>query len=251
MVRRGLIATGPFTSQKLTFFYGMDQVQEDDVLVGDDTAEQWVAGARIGTGETYKAGLYVVSREQETADGKETHAMVYDAYGMVRTPFGKSYEMKVEAEAALVHGTTDLGATPDIPVHDLVQLGAAARLTMNSQSWGTVTDVVYASGDANADDEGVHNFKMDINYEMGMMLYRSILAAQSARTTFYASDPDLVGYPAQNLERTATRGALTNSMAVFPRLWYRVMDGLELYGGPLLAFAEVPGRAFQHPNCGW
>ena len=166
--------------------------------------------------------------------------MVYDAYGMVRTPFGKSYEMKVEAEAALVHGTTDLGATPDIPVHDLVQLGAAARLTMNSQSWGTVTDVVYASGDANADDEGVHNFKMDINYEMGMMLYRSILAAQSARTTFYASDPDLVGYPAQNLERTATRGALTNSMAVFPRLWYRVMDGLELYGGPLLAFAEVP-----------
>ena len=87
--------------------------------------------------------------------------------------------MKVEA-AALVHGTT-VWCDSEYPRPRPGAISAAARLTMNSQSWGTVTDVVYASGDANADDEGVHNFKMDINYEMGMMLYRSILAAQSAR----------------------------------------------------------------------
>ena len=33
---------------------------------------------------------------------------------------------------------------------------------------------------------------------------------------------------------------MSNTVAVFPKAWYRLSNGFELYGGPLIAWANVP-----------
>ena len=81
---------------------------------------------------------------------------------------------------------------------------------------------------------------------MGLIVHRYVLAAQTARTPINASDPDLVAVPPEDLERFPTQGQITNTIAIFPRAWGRPLDGLELYGGPLLAFAErAPAEPFS------
>ena len=71
---------------------------------------------------------------------------------------------------------------------------------------------------------------------MGMLLYRQVLSAQTGRGVATASDPELVGYPSAGIERFATRGSITNTVAFFPRAYWQPLAGLEVYGGPLVAF---------------
>jgi hypothetical protein len=52
-------------------------------------------------------------------------------------------------------------------------------------------------------------------------------------------DPNLTGYPAEDLNRIPTRGNISNTIAIFPKAWWRPISGLELYGGVLLALAET------------
>lgn len=240
VVLRGFAATGPWTSQKIVFFGAYDEAQQDDVMLSGDSASQWVGGVKMGTGEAYEAGIYFVSRTQETSDGKETAVRVYDTYGAFDTSVGDDWTLRLALEGALIEGTTQLAPTVDFPEHDILQLAGAARVSLEGGAWGSVLDILYASGDTNLDDDSVNNFRVDVNYEMGMMLYRHVMAAQTARAPFHASDLNLMGVPNQDLDRIATRGSATNTLAFFPRLWYRPMAGLELYGGPLIALAEVP-----------
>ena len=119
-------------------------------------------------------------------------------------------------------------------------MAGVVRMKVDGGIWGTVLDILYASGDQNFDDESVNNFRIDKNFEMGMLLFKHIIAAQSSMTPVHASDPNLLGTPSDDLDRLPTRGSITNTIALFPRAWVRPMDGLEFYGGPLIAFAEVP-----------
>jgi hypothetical protein len=106
-------------------------------------------------------------------------------------------------------------------------------------NFGGVVDALYASGDQNFDDDKQSGFKTDRNYEMGFLLYRQVLAAHTARAVATAGDLTLVGRPTQDLDRYPTRGGASNTIAVFPRLWWRALPGLEVYGGPLLAWTAV------------
>ena len=120
-----------------------------------------------------------------------------------------------------------------------MQLGVAARAAVDYKAFGAVLDVLYASGDRNLDDEQQNGFKADPNYELGLLLFRQVLADQSARGAFTAGDPTLVGVPSANLERIPTRGSATNTLAFFPRMHVRPVAGFEAYGGFLFAFAAA------------
>jgi hypothetical protein len=132
-----------------------------------------------------------------------------------------------------------LGPSADFPTHDVLQLGGILRVSLNSTYFGGVLDILYASGDRDYEDGHQNGFKADINYEMGLMLFRHVMAAQTARYPATASDPDLSGYPNEDLDRLPTRGAVTNTIAFFPRAWWRPATGLEIYGGPLIALSAV------------
>ena len=238
-VLRTLVASGPWTRSKLFFVVGHDWVQEDDVTLDGDEATQFVASATLGFQKKRSIGAYVAARTQEADDGQKTEVIAYDIYGKWENRVG-SLRYETELEAALVTGTTELAPTTDFETHDILQLGVAARIGLDWGGIGAVVDYLFASGDQNFEDDTQNAFKPDPNFEMGLLLYRHVLAATTARAPIRAADPEVVGYASEDLERFPTRGSASNTHAIFPRGWYRPLDGLEVYGGPLFAFTDVP-----------
>lgn len=241
-VLRAMLMTGPHTDSELRIFAAVDSVLGDDVLVGDDQAWQAVFGVLAGPndrmGGAWTAGLYGVYREQEAGDGDRTKVGVIDVYGRLEDA-SPTLTLRAELEAALIVGTTELAPTADHPSHDVLQLGAAARLTAEWCLGGVGLDLLYASGDPDFDDDTQSGFKADRNFDLGMLLNDVVLAARTSRTPLRASDPELVGVPAEDLDRLPTRGSATNTVSLFPHAWVRPVDGLEIYGGLLLALSAT------------
>lgn len=249
-VFRGYVGFGLSEELGLGATLAADLVWDDDVLLtaaeqaftgaADDQAQQLVAALTFGAGRPLNGGVYAVYRVQTAADGRRTDAAVLDATASYSAALGESAKFSLAGEAAFVAGTTNLAATPEHPLQGVRQLGLAARAAVELPRVGGVLDVLFASGDQNPDDPTQSGFRADPNYELGLFLFRHVLAAQSGRATGTAGDLQLVGVPAPGLERFPTRGSPSNTITFFPRAWWRPAEGLEIYGGPLFAFAQVP-----------
>ena len=239
-VLRLLAATGPWTDARIVLAGGFDPEVHDDVTLEGDEATQAFGSLTVFSGKPSTAGVYVARRAQTSADGDTLDVTAFDLYGKLELPLGASRTLTVAGEGVIVTGETTLGATPDVPTHEVLQLGGALRSRVDLGGFGAALDLLYASGDQNLDDEGTNGFKADPNFDAGLLLFRHVLAAQSARGPVTASDPLLVGEPADDLDRLPTRGSVTNTIAIFPRGVVEPIEGLEVYGGPLFAFAEVP-----------
>jgi hypothetical protein len=238
-VLRGFIGTGPLTEAAATATFAVDKVEGDDVLLPGDEAIQLIGTASVGFGKPWGAGIFVVHRQQKAQGGERTDATVFDVTARYAGVL-PSFSYSIESEFAFVVGETTLGPTPEVPVHRVRQVGGVVRGTLRRSHMGGVLDVIVASGDNNPDDALQGAFKADPNFETGLLLYRQVLAAQSGRAPVTASNPDLVGVPSPGLERVPTRGSLTNSTALFPRVYVRPAEGLEAYGGVLLAWSQAP-----------
>ncbi len=238
-VLRAQLSTGPGTPLSLAVALGADKVIGDDALLPGDSARQLFGAVLAGVGKPTSGGAYVARRHQENARGRTTDVTILDLTGKTTLPLTGAV-LGLETEWALITGTTQLGATVDHPEHDVLQLGGAARVSLDAGAVGTVIDFLYASGDQNPYDDDQNAFLVDPNYEFGLLLFRQVIAAQSARGAGTAADPQLVGVAPEDLERLATRGSVTNTVALFPKLLVRPLAGLEAYGGPLFALANVP-----------
>jgi len=243
LVLRLMMASGPISPAGISVAMGFDQVQYDDILFEDDKATQMVGALRMGIGSPISGGVYVAKRNQEDEiTGREVDATAYDATLKAVFPLEAGESFTFEAESALLTGETTLGPSSTFPVHKLRAFGAAARLSYSAGGWGSVLDFLYASGDQNVDDDEQNAFKTDRNFPMGLLLYRHVLGATTARGVTTASNLEMVGEPAPDIERFPTRGSASNTIAFFPRAWKRWdgdNDSVEVYGGPLLAFTEV------------
>jgi hypothetical protein len=237
-VLRAELSTGPHTPARLALAVGADKVLGDDVLLDGDSARQFFGAVLVGAGTPTSAGAYVVQRHQESAAGRVTDVTVVDGTAKL-TLQGDGMRFGLETEWALVTGTTDLGATLEHPTHKVLELGGAARASLDAGAFGTVIDFLYASGDQSPSDGNEHAFHVDPNYSFGLLLFRQVTSAVSARTAGLGGDPTLVG-SAQDVERIPTRGGASNTVALFPKLRYRPLEKLEVYGGPLFAFANTP-----------
>ncbi|MFO0749353.1 MAG: hypothetical protein U1F43_27355 [Myxococcota bacterium] len=233
-VLRALVATGPHGDLGALAFAAVDEVLGDDVLILGDTAWQAVGGVLLGRPDAAaQVGLYGVYRAQEAKDGDRTRVAVVDVYAKVA---GKTSDLTLSAEleGAVITGSTDLAPTADHPTHDVLSAGLALRLALTACLGGAALDVLLASGDA-AWDDTQSGFKADRNFDLGLLLNDVVLAARSARTPIRAADPALVGVPSEDLDRLPTRGSATNTVSFFPRGWWRPVDGVEVYGGLLVA----------------
>lgn len=237
-VLRAMVSASPLPSLGLTAAAAYDVVQQDDAMLEGDEASQWVGALVYGMGKTNTAGVYVVSRYQESAAGAETAVVAVDAMGMGELPLGHM-KLHLAAETAVVMGGTQLGPNAVHPEHDIFSVGGVVKAGLQLERWGLWLDAAYASGDQNADDGQVNAFKADPNFQQGLILHRYMMAAQTARAPHTASNPDLVGVPADDLDRIPTRGAFTNTVSVFPRVWWRPVPTLELYGGALVALSPA------------
>lgn len=237
-VLRGMLLLGPVGDGKWAFAAAADKVLDDDILVGDDEAQQAVVSVIYGFGEQRHAGIYAVARQQEAQDGKITNVGVLDAEGTYHRDLGGGHQIDLQTEVALIFGSTDLAPSVDYPEHDVLQFGGAARFGYHIDNFGLWMDLVYASGDNNLDDDRQTGFKMDPNFPQGLLLHRYVMAAQSGRAPLTAGNPDLVGVAAEDLDRFSTRGSITNTLSLFPRLYGTFWDRLEVYGGPLVALSD-------------
>ncbi|MEE2644022.1 MAG: hypothetical protein VYD19_03730 [Myxococcota bacterium] len=243
VVKRAFFLAGPWTSQELAFIGAMDQAERDDMMLAGDSAEQFVLAAIWGYKRPRQLGAYFVKRRQESAAGGVTEVTVADIFGQWSQRAG-AWDLQAAFEGVLIDGTTEWAPTPEYPESDVVQLAFNLHLeagrVRSASPWGAVLDLIYASGDQNFED-GVQNaFAVDPNIEMGLLIHPYILSAQSARAIHNAADPYLSGRPVEDLERFPSRDRIQNSWLLAPRLWARPYASLELYGGPLLAWGDVP-----------
>ena len=236
----------------LMLLAAIDKVLDDDTATAADgqNAQQVVAAARMYLAEKRWFGLYYVRRWQHHDDtatwnpGKDLRVHVVDAaldfdWRDKETRKG----LRIEAEAAGILGDTSLAPTPEFPRHDIQQVGAFGRATLVGVANTGLTlqlDTGYFSGDANVDDGKVTAFRADRNLKQGLLLFDRVLAWQTGRARRTASDPSLVGVPAQDLDRLASGGAVFDAITVYPKVGYRIFDWLEVYGGALLAWAPSP-----------
>ncbi|PKN54922.1 MAG: hypothetical protein CVU56_24000 [Deltaproteobacteria bacterium HGW-Deltaproteobacteria-14] len=238
-VLRGQLVVQTPGELKIGAALGFDEVLDDDVLLSGDAARQVVLATFVDA-PGIRGGFYGVARFQESASGADLTAIVFDFFADVEAEVGDALTLKVGGELAAVFGSTTLAGSPDFPEHDLLQVGGVARISLAAQNAGGVLDVVYASGDQDLGDGEQNAFKADPNFTLGVVLFPYVVAAQTGRATYTAQAPELTGYPPDDLERFPTRGSVSNTVAFFPRFWFRPLAGLEIYGGPLIALAAVP-----------
>lgn len=258
-VNRLLVWTRPFAEGKsalrgLALFLAADRVVQDDIVDPEpgaipwaampnatQKAEQVVAAARMYLHEKRWVGLYYVMRQQEHADGKSLTANAIDlAADLDFRDANKGRDgLHVTAEAVTLFGKTTLGPSPEFPEHDIAQVAFSTRARWTSGKLRLELDGGYFSGDPSTDDATINNFKADPNFQQGMVLFRRVLAWQSGRARLTASNLDIVGRPNEDLDRLATDGSVTNSITIFPKAGIEPIDGLQIYGGVLFAFADA------------
>lgn len=226
-----------------------DSVLDDDTLTGpDQKANQYSIATKLYLDKKRWAGFYGAWRDQHHDDGKTLRVGVLDGALDFDYRDENRKGMRLEAECAWISGDTSLIPTPEHLRHDISQLGAMGRFTWADVLDGLtfVLDGGYFSGDDNLDDGRLTAFRADRNVRQGLVLFERLLAWQTGRSRMHASDPTLVGRPAEDLDRLASDGAVFNAVTVFPKVGYRIGPYVEVYGGALLAFA--PSRPYDPYN---
>ena len=257
-VLRAMVHSMPFATSETSPLRGLMLIASVDKVLDDDTAtatkgqdaRQVVGAARFYLAEKRWFGLYYVRRWQHNdalADvnpGKDLRVHVLDAaLDLDWRDTATRQGLRLEAEIAGILGDTSLSPTPEYPRHDVQQLGAFARATYAGVADTGLTlqlDGGYFSGDSNIDDGKIQGFHADRNFRQGLVLFDRVLAWQTGRARLSASNPNLVGVPAEDLDRLASQGSVFDAITVYPKVGYRIVPWLEVYGGALLAWAPVP-----------
>ncbi|MFO0722690.1 MAG: hypothetical protein U1E65_02825 [Myxococcota bacterium] len=235
-VLRLALAGGPTPGMGAMFTLAGDYVIADDALEPGDVAFQVAAKAEIGKLSPSNAALTVAWRHQRGDQGSALDAAILDLFGKLRHVDG-DLSLELAAELAANLGQASLAPTPEHPTQTVAQLGAALKGSVRYGMVGFHLDAIVASGDSDLADGSQNAFRADSSYGFGLILFRRVLAAQSGHATATAADPSLVGQAVPGLDRFATRGAVSNAFGLFPRLSVAPIEGLEISGGPMFAFA--------------
>ncbi len=232
-------------------FRAIEPIIAADLIVRDGTAElakgdeafQGVFALRFNKDADHNFGLYAVYRHQRarnvTDNARATDVVVIDFAG--RWQFLKTdyRALNVGIEVAGITGTTTQGRNDNAPVLTVKQVGAAAKLSYRRGRAEVYLDWGFASGDQNPGDDKLENFRFDRDYKVGLVLFDEVLGWQSARSSFRAADPNLLGEPPEGVELAPTGGAVTSAWYLFPRVRYGIREWFDVYGGPLFAISTA------------
>ena len=198
-----------------------------------------MAAWKTNLGDIFQGGVYGVHRWRQSRRRLFKYPLLI-FYLSTKFNLVNNWSVRAQSETATIFGITDLGSTPTYPKHDVFQIGSALNLSIDNGQLGFVIDGLWASGDQNFDDNIQNGFKTDINFNQGLLLHNRLLTDMSAQSVATASNLSLTGVPAEDLDRFPNRGSITNSKSLFPKIWYKPVKGLKVYGGALFAWTDVP-----------
>ena len=252
------LASGPWTSASVMVVAGLSvggatpdgvdllsetlpTIATDDIMRDTDRVIQAALALTFKQDQAHHGGVYTAFRHQVSDTGRGFTVAIVDGYvSTTHHILSEQLALKLALETVGIIGTTTLGPNPSFP-EKLVLQGAAAFQGVLDAGWmGGALDLTLASGDADPYDGIMSAFKADPNYQQGFLLFHQMVALQSAYATHTASNLELTGSPAPDLDRYPTRGSISNAIAFFPRLFMRPHHELEVYSGPLVAFALAP-----------
>jgi hypothetical protein len=213
-----------------------------DFAMGD-RAFQGIFALRFNKDADNNVGIYTVVRRQGregvTDGGAQTNVFVFDVAGKWQFLKTDQQVLNVGFELAAVNGTTTQARNEASSLLTVRQLGAALKSSYRYGKAQVYFDMGYASGDQNPSDGYVENFRFDRDFNVGLVLFDEVLGYQSARASARASDPMLVGQPPEGADLLPTGGAVTGAFYLNPRVRYGAREWLDVYGGPVFAFATA------------
>lgn len=248
LAARALLLTRPFMSWG-GGWVAVEPVAAFDLVVRDSTVDlindgdralQGILGVRLNVDEKNVLGLFAIYRSSRPLNSitgeRSTDVLVIDASAQWR--FFDALDLG--AEVAGITGTTTQTRTPENPVIQVRQFGAAAKAGYKVGRFGFSLDWGLASGDSNPYDDQLTSFRFDRDYKVGLVLFDQVIGWQSARSAWRAADSMLVGVAPEGVSLLPTGGAVTGAWYLFPRARVRIASLLDVYGGPLFAFTTAP-----------
>ena len=247
LAARALLAGRPFMSLGGGWL-AVEPVLAFDLVVRDSTVDlmdgdralQGIVGVRLNVDEKNQLGLFAIYRSSRPLNSitgeRSIDVLVIDASAQWR--FFDTLD--VGAEIAGITGTTTQTRTPETQLIQVRQLGAAAKASYKIGSLGFNLDMGFASGDNNPYDDQLTSFRFDRDYKVGLVLFDQVIGYQSARRAWRAADANLVGVAPEGVSLLPNGGAVTGAWYIFPRARVRVASLMDIYGGPLFAFASAP-----------
>jgi hypothetical protein len=261
-VLRVRVGTRPIQKGKVPLYFILagDRVVEDELAVWtpfdedapDQAAWQGVATIlyrpdKVKDGPTL--GIYGVYRHQ-TEDDKErtTDAGVMDMYGDWTT-MASGWELRIAGEVAGIIGNTSRTQTYNSRDGVKVRSAGATGLFQARPKDGKVRGLLrtgWASGDGDPDDDTLHDFTFDRDFDAGMVTFDEVQGAIDAATYAQLNDPAHSGGAPEGAEGLVTEGAFGHAMFLQPVVGFAVMEWLDLQAGATFSWGtKAPGQAFE------
>jgi hypothetical protein len=258
LVDRVLFATKPLEAFKakadrdtsedrgLILALAYDRWVTDSVHVFADDVQQVDVALRFlapqfGIGRDLFVGGYFVHRWDDA------NASKVNSFGLRSLAHFGDFHVGLE-------GAMNVGSTREIaeankyiandPVIDqaILQGGARAVVRYDRPKWSAYFEFDFASGDADPTNRTpLTQFTFAEDANVGLLLFEHVVAFQTARVA--AAGTELLrrlGAPSFPSDSVYTRGAATNTLALFPQFDIRPLPGLLIRGGVLFAWAAAP-----------
>jgi len=262
---RKFLKMKPLEDDPLTWAFAWDwSVHKDSKANGVEDEVQNFINALLFDRDWLTLGFYAVYRDHEhfdqlihdprfRPDPEFLRVWAFDGYGSLTLTPWDDWEFFLSGELAFVTGKTNLSVSQveqtvddPFPESDVLQLGwilrGGARLTPGArflQSLELNVEGGYASGDDNPVDDEIRNFRFHPDYNVSLILFEEVLAAQSAAAAYVLFDKLGESGPVRSIgtDMLATDGSVTNAIYVKPTVKASFLDGLDAIASVLYARA--------------
>lgn len=237
LVERVLFVTRPIElfsksdlARHLYLVFGGDLVYRDEYasLIKGDIAFQGLLALFYEKDKDFM-GIYTAYRNQKYEDGDKLWAIVIDAYGRYAFRVSNRITLGVEGEGATILGRTNVASFMRAKDGlDLRSFGGVLRMKGIFPFVASNIEVGFAQGDPDIQDSVGRTFSFDPDYAVGMIIFPELLARMSARAADRAADPRLVARPTKGYELSATNGATTNTVYLYPSISIRPIERIDI-----------------------
>jgi hypothetical protein len=191
--------------------------------------------------EKKRVGALVTYRDVSFANGTALRVLLGDVYARWEWPqpdrVGRVF---AGLEVAGAYGVTDAARTTEFAEHGVIQFGGAAEFGLERDGrYRLAIEAGYATGDRNPVDGEQRRFTFNPSHRVGLLMFPEVIAWQTARSAAIASDPRLVGRPANGASLLPTNGGVAGAAYVYPTARINLGRYVDVRAGAVLGVATT------------